>query len=127
MTRNEMQITMFVVGESADDANGSRPFDDQLDARNAAKDLSAAEGATYFVFSVEGVLDFATMAQVAEFPRIDHARSVLSSGDAAIAAHLLDVPVAAVERSPTRSRWDEGARSRGQRLHPAGLGRPRRT
>jgi ribosomal 50S subunit-associated protein YjgA (DUF615 family) len=29
---------------------------------------------------------------------IDHARSVLSSGDAAIAAHLLDVPVAAVER-----------------------------
>jgi hypothetical protein len=93
-----MQITMFVVGESADDANGSRPFDDQLDARNAAKDLSAAEGATYFVFSVEGVLDFATMAQVAEFPRIDHARSVLSSGDAAIAAHLLDVPVAAVER-----------------------------
>jgi hypothetical protein len=29
---------------------------------------------------------------------IDHARSVLSSGDAAIAAHLLDLPVAAVER-----------------------------
>ena len=29
---------------------------------------------------------------------IDHARSVLSSGDAAIAAHLLDVPVPAVER-----------------------------
>ena len=29
---------------------------------------------------------------------IDHARSVLASGDAAIAAHLLDVPVEAVQR-----------------------------
>ena len=29
---------------------------------------------------------------------IDHARSVLGAGDAAIAAHLLDVPVDAVER-----------------------------
>ena len=29
---------------------------------------------------------------------IDHARSVLGAGDAAIAAHLLDVPVQAVER-----------------------------
>ena len=29
---------------------------------------------------------------------IDHARSVLASGDAAIAAHLLDVPVEAVKR-----------------------------
>jgi predicted transcriptional regulator len=29
---------------------------------------------------------------------IDHARSVLASGDAAIAAHLLDVPVEAVNR-----------------------------
>ena len=29
---------------------------------------------------------------------IDHARSVLASGDAAIAAHLLDVPLGAVNR-----------------------------
>jgi predicted transcriptional regulator len=29
---------------------------------------------------------------------IDHARSVLASGDAAIAAHLLDVPVESVKR-----------------------------
>lgn len=29
---------------------------------------------------------------------IDHARSVLAAGDAAIAAHLLDVPVEAVRR-----------------------------
>jgi predicted transcriptional regulator len=29
---------------------------------------------------------------------IDHARSVLGAGDAAIAAHLLDVPVETVER-----------------------------
>jgi predicted transcriptional regulator len=29
---------------------------------------------------------------------IDHARSVLNAGDAAVAAHLLDVPVETVER-----------------------------
>ena len=29
---------------------------------------------------------------------IDHARTVLAAGDAAIAAHILDVPVADVER-----------------------------
>ncbi|HVX21045.1 MAG TPA: hypothetical protein VHB02_06840 [Acidimicrobiales bacterium] len=35
---------------------------------------------------------------------IDHARSVLAGGNAAIAAHLLDVPVEAVERIGGRRR-----------------------
>jgi hypothetical protein len=35
---------------------------------------------------------------------IDRARSVLASGDAAIAAHLLDVPADAVERVAGRTR-----------------------
>jgi len=35
---------------------------------------------------------------------IDHARSVLAGGEAAIAAHLLDVPVEAVERVAGRRR-----------------------
>lgn len=35
---------------------------------------------------------------------IDHARSVLAGGNAAIAAHLLDVPIEAVERIGGRRR-----------------------
>lgn len=42
---------------------------------------------------------------------IDHARSVLGAGDAAIAAHLLDVPVEAVERVSGSRRRATAARA----------------
>lgn len=41
----------------------------------------------------------------------DHARSVLASGDAAIAAHLLDVPVESVKRVAGGSRSATASRA----------------
>lgn len=42
---------------------------------------------------------------------IDHARSVLAAGDAAMAAHLLDVPVDAVRRVSGGARRASAARA----------------
>jgi len=42
---------------------------------------------------------------------IDHARSILASGDAAVAAHLLDVPLESVQRVSGGSRRSSAARA----------------